>query len=116
MLRAAGEVLAGDDRLAFRTFATVLDAQASRTRFDRGDFIPLDAASIALVRRRIAEGEADPKGGAAFYYALHRIFHFEMPNRYSRSKAPSPSIGGSSSSASASQCSLMRMALRLRNG
>ena len=82
MLRAAGEVLAGDDRRAFRTFAAVLDAQASRTRFDRADFIPLDAASIAAVRRRIAEGEADPNGGAAFYYALHRIFQFEMPNRY----------------------------------
>jgi thioredoxin-related protein len=82
MLRAAGEVLAGDDRRAFRTFAAVLHAQASRTRFDRGDFIPLDAASIAAVRRRIAEGEADPKGGAAFYYALHRIFQFDMPNRY----------------------------------
>ncbi len=82
MLRAAGEVLAGDDRRAFRTFAAVLDAQASRARFDRGDFIPLDAASVAAVRRRIAEGEADANGGAKFYYALHRIFQFEMPNRY----------------------------------
>ncbi len=82
MVRAAGEVLAGDDRRAFRTCAAVLDAEASRTRFDRGDFIPLDAASIAAVRRRIAEGEADPNGGAAFYYALHRIFQFEMPSRY----------------------------------
>jgi thiol-disulfide isomerase/thioredoxin len=82
MLRAAGEVLAGDDRRALGTLKAVLGAQASRTRFDRGDYVPLDAASIEAVRRRIAEGEADPGTGVALYYALHRIFEFDMPNPY----------------------------------
>jgi thiol-disulfide isomerase/thioredoxin len=82
VLRAAGEVLVGDDRLALGTFKAVLDAQASRTRFDRGDYVPLEAASIEAVRRRIAEGEADPGSGVALYYALHRIFEFDMPNPY----------------------------------
>lgn len=85
VLRAAGEVLAGDDRRALRTLAAVLDAQASRTRFDRGDFVPLTADSAAVVRRRIAEGEADPAPGVALYYALHRIFEFELPNPYESS-------------------------------
>ena len=39
-------------------------------------------ASIEAVRRRIAEGEADPGSGVALYYALHRIFEFDMPNPY----------------------------------
>ncbi len=82
ILRAAGEVLAGEDRRALGTFQAVLNAQASRTRFDRGDYVPLDAASIATVRRRIAEGEADPGDGVALYYALHRIFIFDLPNAY----------------------------------
>jgi thiol-disulfide isomerase/thioredoxin len=82
VLRAAGEVLAGDDRRALNTLAAVLDAQPSRTRFDRGDFVALDAESIAAVRRRIADGEADSGNGVALYYALHRIFEFDMPNPY----------------------------------
>ncbi len=82
VLRAAGEVLAGDDRRALKTLAAVLDAQPSRTRFDRGDFVGLDAESIATVRRRIADGEADSGNGVALYYALHRIFEFDMPNPY----------------------------------
>ena len=82
VLRAAGEVLAGDDRQALRTFAAVLDAQPSRTRFDRGDFLPLDAESIKKVRSRIADGEADKGDGVALYYSLHRIFSFDMPDPY----------------------------------
>ncbi len=82
ILRAAGEVLAGEDRRALGTFQAVLDAQASRSRFDRGDYVPLDKDSIATVRRRIADGEADPGNGVALYYALHRIFIFDMPNAY----------------------------------
>ena len=82
VLRAAGEILAGEDRKALRTLAAAVDAQATRTRFDRGDFVLLDAASIATVRRRIAEGEADPGDGVALYYALHRILQFDLPNPY----------------------------------
>ena len=85
VLRAAGEILTREDRQALRTFGAVLDAQASRTRFDRGDFIPLDAASIAMVRRRIAEAEAEPGDPVARYYALHRIFAFDLPNAYEMS-------------------------------
>ena len=80
VLRAAGEILAGQDRKALRTLAAVVDAQATRTRFDRGDFILLDADSIATVRRRIADGEADRGDGVALDYALHRILEFDLPN------------------------------------
>ena len=82
MQALAGEVLAGEDRRALATFKAVLDAQATRTRFDRGDYVLLDAASIATVRKRIAEGEADPGTGVALDYALHRIFQFDLPNPY----------------------------------
>jgi thiol-disulfide isomerase/thioredoxin len=85
VLRAAGEVLAGEDRRALGTLAAVLDAQPSRPRFDRGDFVPLTTDSMATVRRRIAEGEADPGTGVALYYALHRIFSFDLPNAYEES-------------------------------
>lgn len=82
VIRAAAEVLAGEDRQALRTFSAVLDAQASRTRFDLGDLVPLDNASIATVRRRIKAGEADEGDGTALYYSLHRIFTFDLPNPY----------------------------------
>jgi thiol-disulfide isomerase/thioredoxin len=82
VLRAAGEVLAGDDARALGTFSSVLDAQATRTRFDGGDSIPLDADSIATVRRRIAEGKANRGDGVGLLYALHRIFDFDLPNAY----------------------------------
>ena len=82
ILRAAGEVLANEDRQALDTFQAVLDAQASRTRFDRGDHVALDKAAIATVQRRIVEGKADPGDGVALYYALHRIFEFDLPNPY----------------------------------
>jgi thiol-disulfide isomerase/thioredoxin len=85
VLRAAGEILAGQDRRALRTLAAAVDAQATRSRCDRGDFILLDADSIATVRRRIAEGEADPGDGVALYYALHRILEFDLPNPYEMS-------------------------------
>ncbi len=82
VLKAAAQVLAGQDREALETFEALLAAQASRTRFDRGDFVPLDEASIALVRRRIAAARADDGGGVALYYNLHRILEFDLPNSY----------------------------------
>jgi thiol-disulfide isomerase/thioredoxin len=85
VLRAAGEILAGQDRRALHTLTAVVDAQATRSRFDRGDFILLDAESIATVRRRIAEGETDTGDGVALYYALHRILEFDLPNSYEES-------------------------------
>ena len=82
VLRAAGEVLAGDDRKAVASFKDLVSAQTSRSRFDRGDYVPLDAASLAVVRRRIAEAEADRGDGVALYYSLHRMFQFDLPNPY----------------------------------
>ncbi|HEY2158523.1 MAG TPA: thioredoxin family protein [Isosphaeraceae bacterium] len=81
-IRAAAQVLAGRDREALDTFDELLAAQASRTRFDRGDFVPLDDASIALVRRRIAAARADDGSGLALYFNLHRILEFDLPNSY----------------------------------
>lgn len=82
VLRAAGQVLAGDDRPALDTIESLLSAQSSRTRFDRGDFVPLDDASTAVVRRRIAAARADAGDGVALLYNLHRILAFDLPNSY----------------------------------
>ena len=85
VIRAAGEVLAGEDRRALATLGSVLEAQDTRTRFDRGDFLPLDPASIAAVDRQLALGKADSGSGVALDHALHRIFEFDLPNRYEES-------------------------------
>jgi hypothetical protein len=57
LVLAPGEVLALDDRKALATFAAVLDTQVSRTRFDRGDFVPIDDTASdrarAYCRRRV---------------------------------------------------------------
>ncbi len=85
VLRASAQVLAGKDREALDTFEALLAAQTSRTRFDRGDFVPLDDRSIALVRRRIVAARADDGGGVALYFNLHRILEFDLPNAYEMS-------------------------------
>jgi thiol-disulfide isomerase/thioredoxin len=82
VLRAAGEVLANEDRKAIGSFKALVKAQATRTRFDRGDYVPLDAAALAIVQRRIDEAEADRGDGVALYYSLHRMFQFDLPNPY----------------------------------
>jgi thiol-disulfide isomerase/thioredoxin len=82
VLRALVQAIADRPSEALDSFAAVLDAQRGRTRFDRGDYVPLDAASIEVVRKRIAKGKADPKDRLAAYYALHRIFWFELPDPY----------------------------------
>ena len=82
VLRAAGEVLANKDHAALASLKAVVDAQATRGRFDRGDYILLDADSLAVVKKRIAQAEADRGDGVALYYSLHRIFQFDLPNPY----------------------------------
>jgi hypothetical protein len=77
----------------------MLDGQPSRTRFDRGDVVPLDAESIKKVRSRISEGEADKGDGVALYHSLHRLFGFEIPDAYKVWRGPfSPARGQSARS------------------
>ncbi len=82
VLRAAGEVLANKDHAALASLKAAVDAQATRGRFDRGDYVLLDADSLAVVKKRIAQAEADRGDGVALYYSLHRIFQFDLPNPY----------------------------------
>ena len=82
VLRAAGEVLAKQDRRALASLKAAVDAQATRGRFDRGDYVLLEADSLAVVKRRLALAEADRGDGVVLYYSLHRIFQFDLPNPY----------------------------------
>lgn len=61
-------------------FDGMLKALAAPSPFDRGDFLPTTPASLALLRRRVDEGRAG--GHVAQLFALHRIFEFEMPDRF----------------------------------
>jgi thiol-disulfide isomerase/thioredoxin len=80
LLRALGQVKAGRPQDALESFEALLAEQSRRTRFDRGDFVPLDAAAIETVGKRIARGKKDPADALAQYHALHRIFEFELPD------------------------------------
>jgi hypothetical protein len=44
--------------------------------------VPLDKKAIEVVRKRIEAGRKDPKERVAQYYALHRVFEFELPDRF----------------------------------
>jgi hypothetical protein len=80
LLRALAQAKAGRPQDALHSFEVLLAEQSRRTRFDRGDFVPLDAAAIETVGKRIARGKKDPADALAQYHALHRLFEFELPD------------------------------------
>ena len=82
VLRALCQLRVDRPLEALATLGEVLDAQKTRTAFDRGDFVPLDEKGIEAVRTRIEAGRKDAKDRMAQYYALHRIFAFELPDRF----------------------------------
>jgi thioredoxin-related protein len=82
LLRAVLQVHAQKPAKALESLEALLAAQATRTRFDQGDFLPLDATNIKTVSERIASGKRAAKDPLTQYFALHRIFEFELPDRY----------------------------------
>jgi thiol-disulfide isomerase/thioredoxin len=82
ILRALVQVGADQPLAALDSFAALLAAHQGRTRFDRGDFLPLDAAAMDTIAKRVALGKKDPKDALAQYHALHRLFEFELPDRF----------------------------------
>jgi thiol-disulfide isomerase/thioredoxin len=80
ILRALAEIEAARPRDALDSLDALRAEQKNRTCFDRCDFVPLDAASTDTIRKRIAQGKGDPKDMLGQYYALHRIFEFELPD------------------------------------
>jgi thiol-disulfide isomerase/thioredoxin len=82
LLRAVLQVRAHEPGKALKSLEVLLAAQATRTRFDHGDFLPLDAVSIKTVSKRIAAGKQAANDPVRQYFALHRIFEFELPDRY----------------------------------
>jgi hypothetical protein len=82
VLRATVQTIADRPSEALDSFAAVLAAQGTRTRFDHGDYLPIDASSMEKIEKRIAPGKSDPESRLAAYYALHRIFQFELPDPY----------------------------------
>jgi thioredoxin-related protein len=85
LLRALFRVRAREPWKALEAFEAMLRAQATPTRFDRGDFLPFDDESMKTMAGRIAAGKANRNDPLGQWFALHRIFEFEMPDRYERS-------------------------------
>src|SRR5262249_17850740 len=82
VLRALCQLREDRPLAALATLGEMLDAQKTRSAFDRGDFVPLDEKGMEAVRRRIEAGCKDAKDRVAQYYALHRVFEFELPDRF----------------------------------
>lgn len=82
VLRALCQLQADQRLEALATLAEMLDAHKTRSTFDRGDFVSLDEKAIAALRTRIETGRKDAKDRVAQYYALHRVFEFELPDRF----------------------------------
>jgi len=82
LIQAVLQVRTHEPEKALQSLDALLAAQATRTRFDHGDFLPLDAASIKTVSERIATGKRAANDPVRRYFALHRIFEFELPDRY----------------------------------
>jgi thioredoxin-related protein len=82
LLRAVLQVHAHNPGKALESLEALLAAQSTRTRFDLGDFLPLDEKSIKTVSERIAAGKRAKDDPVQQYFALHRIFEYELPDRY----------------------------------
>src|SRR5262249_55089029 len=82
LLRAVLQVHAHKPGEALKSLEALVAAQSTRTRFDLGDFLPLDEKSIKTVADRIAAGNRANDDPVQQYFALHRIFEFELPDRY----------------------------------
>ena len=68
---------------ALKCISEFVAAQAGRSAYDFGDYMPISADGIALLKKRVAEGTANKGDVAAEYLALHMIFEDqELPNRY----------------------------------
>lgn len=80
VMKAMMLTIANHPAEALSCFDGMLKALSAPSPFDRGDFLPTTAASRALLRRRIDEGQAGDH--LAQLFALHRIFEFEMPDRF----------------------------------
>ena len=82
-MKATLLVIHGEPQAALDCIGAFVAAQAARGPFDRGDYMPITADGLALLRRRVAEGSVKRDDVAAQYLALHRIFEDqELPNRY----------------------------------
>ena len=82
-MKATLLVIHDEPQAALDCIAAFVTAQSARGPFDRGDYMPITAEGLALLRQRVAEGTAKRDDVAAEYLALHRIFeNQELPNRY----------------------------------
>jgi thiol-disulfide isomerase/thioredoxin len=82
-MKATLLVMNGDSRAALGCLQDYVAAQDQLGAFDRGDYMPIDAAGLARLKQSVAAGLAKPDDVAAQYYALHQIFEGQqLPNRY----------------------------------
>ena len=84
VLRSLYFVEAGRSLEALNTLEEMLDAQSTRSAFDRGDFIPLDKKTIEAIRWHIEVGRRARIDPLAQYLALHIIFEFILPDRFEK--------------------------------
>lgn len=82
-MKATLLVVGGKPVAALECLGEFVAAQNGRSEFDRGDYIPLDAKGLAVLKQSIAAGLANRNDAVAQYFALHTIFEGQqLPNRY----------------------------------
>ncbi|MGC4081703.1 MAG: hypothetical protein QM736_06260 [Vicinamibacterales bacterium] len=73
----------GEAIAALECLEAFVAVQDHRGPFDRGDYMPITAASLAQLRKHVADGLANRQDVLAQYFALHQIFeNGELPDRY----------------------------------
>lgn len=82
-MKATLLVIDGQPAAALDCLDEFVAAQGRRGPFDRGDYMPIDAKGLAVLKQSIADGKANGGRPLAQYLALHRIFEGQqLPNRY----------------------------------
>jgi thiol-disulfide isomerase/thioredoxin len=82
-MKAALQVVNGDARAAFESIRGIVDAQARRGPFDRGDYLSITPEGAVKLKQSAAEGLANPNDALTQYRVLHRIFEgHELPDRF----------------------------------
>jgi thiol-disulfide isomerase/thioredoxin len=94
-MKATLQVVDGQPQAALDSIAAFVAAQDTRCAYDRGDYMQVTPATLAILKKRVAEGTAKPGNLLAEYFALHKIFEDqELPNRYKISCHPSEGVQG----------------------
>ncbi|HEY3779570.1 MAG TPA: thioredoxin family protein [Fimbriimonadaceae bacterium] len=74
-----------DPYSALECFGKVVEEEGHLSPYDQHGYLPMTPDALDTIQKSVALGIADKSDKVAQFHALHRIFEFELPDRYQTS-------------------------------